>query len=108
MIVRGGVSFGAVGSDSDIGLTILGSATENSTLHQDACNISEAIGRSQTTNRFSAERNLLNLQPAWTHDLSLDHQQLEGCRVGAEDMAECGPASGRGHLGFCLSASTYR
>jgi hypothetical protein len=34
--VRGGVSFGAVGSASDMGLTLLGSATENSILHQDA------------------------------------------------------------------------
>ena len=36
MIVKGGVSLGAVGSDSDIGLTNFGLATENSILHQDA------------------------------------------------------------------------
>jgi hypothetical protein len=36
MIVKDGVSFGAVGSDSDMGLTIFGLATENSILHQDA------------------------------------------------------------------------
>lgn len=36
MIVMGGVSLGAVGSDSDIGFTFLGSSTANSTLHQDA------------------------------------------------------------------------
>jgi len=35
-MVRGGVSLGAVGSDSDMGLTFFGSATENSTLHHDA------------------------------------------------------------------------
>jgi len=36
MIVKGGVSLGAVGSDSDIGLINFGLATENSILHQDA------------------------------------------------------------------------
>jgi hypothetical protein len=42
MIVMGGVSLGAVGSDSDIGFTFLGSSTANSTLHQDAWVVSTA------------------------------------------------------------------
>jgi hypothetical protein len=53
------------------------------------------------THRFSAERSIFDLEPARTHDLSLDDQQLERRGVGAKDMAES-RSSSRGNLGFSM------
>jgi hypothetical protein len=53
------------------------------------------------THRFGTERSIFDFEPARTHDLSLNDQQLERRGVGAKDMAESRSPS-RGNLRFSM------